>query len=223
MIPALSATFQKYFFLVTGRIRIADPIRGFVYNWAWKRLRGQPCGASLLDIGARNSRFAAFCAWRGFHVTAIDTDTRFLAWQNEAKREWRVDYATIVTDVTDLDPALRFESVLALFSLQHAGDRDIAGYEKAFALLKPGGQLLIVNEYNPQRTTVQTGRDDGTLRIYGPDDLSDRIEKPLLSLGGRIIDKRFAAADIAKGSIRWEDDPEKRAIVFLVIGKPLHE
>jgi SAM-dependent methyltransferase len=219
-LSAISVPIKKFLFLAFGKLWVMDPIRNFVYQWAWSFLRSLPRSASILDIGTRNSQFAAWCAWRGFSVTAIDKDERFHSWQDAFKQSWRVEYRTMVSDVLTLDRTMRFDCILALFSLQHAGEGDSAAYRRAFSLLKPGGTFLIVNEYNSERTTFQPARDDGALRVYGPSDIAERIEKPLLESGAELSGKSFARADFKKGLIRPELDHAKSTICFIIVRKP---
>jgi SAM-dependent methyltransferase len=219
-ISAISVPIKKFLFLAFGKLWLMDPIRNFVYQWAWSLLRSLPKSAAILDIGTRNSRFAAWCAWRGFSVTAIDKDARFLSWQEAFKRSWHVEYQTIVSDVAALDQTLRFDGILALFSLQHAGEGDIAAYRRAFSLLKPGGIFIIVNEYDPERTKFQPDRDDGALRIYGPSDIAERIEKPLIASGAELSARSFARADFRKGSIHRELAQTKSNVCLMVARKP---
>ena len=218
-LSSIAVRAKKLVFLATGKLWIMDPIRNFVYDWAWSFLRDLPKKATILDIGTRNSQFAAFCAWRGFSVTAIDKDPRFPAWQDGFKRSWRVGYRTRVCDVVEIEPAARFDCIVALFSLQHAGEGDIAAYQKACTLLKPGGTMLIVNEYNPERTRFQADRVDGALRIYGPHDVAARIEKPLAASGTTLTDKSFACANFKEGTIRWSPDQAESSICFIAARK----
>jgi SAM-dependent methyltransferase len=218
-IASVSVPVKKIIFLVCNKIWLMDPIRNFVYAWAWSYVRSLPKSSSLLDIGARNSQFAAFCAWRGYSVMAIDKDCRFFAWQGHIRKAWKSSYETRVRDVLQIGPDKKYDCILAIFSLQHAGDADSAGYEQAARLLDANGMFLIVNEYNSNRTEFLHGRDDGTLRRYSPQDVQSRIEKPLVSMGIVIVEKIFANADYKKSTIRWESDHTRSNICFIVARK----
>ena len=80
---------------------------------------------------------------------------------------------------------------------------------------KSGGLLLTVNEFNPEETKWERGRDDGDLRIYGPTDLKERIELPLTSSGMLIKEKRFARADFKSGTVSWAGDNGNGNICFI--------
>lgn len=218
-IASLSVPVKKIIFRVCKTIWLMDPVRNFVYAWAWSYVRLLPKSSTLLDIGARNSQFAAFCAWRGYSVLAIDKDGRFFAWQGDIRRAWNVSYETRVSDVVRIGTDKKYDCILAIFSLQHAGDADSAGYEQAAQLLGANGMFLIVNEYNPNGTEILHGRDDGTLRRYSPQDVQSRIEKPLVSAGLAIEEKIFAYADYKKSTIRWEADHARSNICIIVARK----
>ena len=96
-------------------------------------------------------------------------------------------------------------AVLTLFSLQHAGDDDAPAYRKAAAMLAPGGIVLSVCEYDPGGARRHESRDDGAMRIYGPKDIEERIERPLREGGVEILEKRFAGFVGNNKTIVWCD------------------
>lgn len=192
-----------------------DAIRNFTYQWAWDHLKVLPAHSSVCDVGSRNSAFPAFLAWRGFDVTAVDMDKRFTQWQEGIRSSWHTKYNYVISDIRDVKGSNSFDVACALFCLQHAGDHDIEGFTSLCHLLKSGGLLLTVNEFNPEGTKWERGRDDGDLRIYGPTDLKERIELPLTSSGMLIKEKRFAKADFKNGTVSWAGDNGNANICFI--------
>lgn len=201
-----SVSFRKCIFLAFRRIMLMDSIRNFIYEWAWPFIRSFQRRSAICDVGSRNSSFPAFLAWRGYNITAIDIDSRFTLWQDNIRNRWNVDYKSVIGDVNEMENNNDFDVVCALFSLQHAGDDDMEGYYSIGRILKPGGMLLTVNEYNSKGTVWHRNRDDGDLRIYGPEDVKNRIEKPIQSTGMLIYEKRYASADFKRARIKWESD-----------------
>ncbi len=211
-------TIRKLLFLLFGRIVLMDPIRNFTYQWAWSHLKRLPLHSSICDVGSRNSPFPAFLAWQGFLVTAIDPDHRFYQWQENIRTNWYSTYQFITSDVCDCKGTHRFSATCALFSLQHAGERDSKGFTTLCRLLKPEGLLLTANEFDPKESKWERGRDDGDLRIYSPADLKERIELPIISSGMTVIEKRYARAQFKKGKITWTKD-ETEANICLICAK----
>jgi SAM-dependent methyltransferase len=218
-IASLRVSVKKLIFYFFKKIWLMEPIRNFVYAWAWSHIETYSKSSSILDIGTRNSQFAAFCAWQGFSVTAIDKDSRLPFWQNAIQHAWNIHYEIRVMDIVLMEPIKKYDCILAVYSLQHAGEADSAGYEQAARMLEDKGILLIVNEYDPGGTGFQYDRDDGVLRRYGPHDIESRIEGPLLSAGLTIMEKRFAYANYIKNGICWKSDHTLSNTCFIVARK----
>jgi hypothetical protein len=210
---------RKSIFLLSGRPFLMDPVRNFSYAWAWSYLRNLNKGDRILDVGTRQSTFPAFLAWRHFNIISIERDDRFTPVQEGIRREWNVAFEHCACDLLSFNPPFLFSSVVAILALQHAGDRDIASYEKCCDLLAANGRLLIVNEYSSGDTRWQHGRDDGDMRIYGNADIETRIEKPLASKNMKIVDKRFASFGDSGKKPRWTAAPESRNLCFYCFQK----
>lgn len=212
-----AAFLKKAVFTLSGRLLLMDPVRNFVYQWTWSCLQGLPrTRGPVLDIGSRASPFPAFLAWRGFNVVAVDPYPQFVPRHNEIRRAWNVSYRTVNSDVSRVPADKPFPVVLALLSLQHAGDGDVDGYRTAGEMLGPNGMLLTVNEFDSRGTRLHRGRPDGDMRIYGPDDISERIEKPLAGSGVTVTQKRFAARNRTSHTLAWTENPERAGFCFLL-------
>jgi len=83
-------------------------------------------------------------------------------------RSWNVRYGVHEADFLIFDPPEKFNVISSLFSLQHAGENDLPAYSRAASLLGPGGMFLSACEYDDRATRWHEGRDDGAMRIYGP-------------------------------------------------------
>lgn len=205
---------RKIIFFSLRKILLSDPVRNFAYEWAWFHLRSRGPRARICDIGSRSSAFPAFCSWQGHTVAAVERDSRFVEKQKQLAALWGVRLEVMSGELAgiQLQPA-RFDTVLSLFSLQHAGDEDTKNYRAAVALLRENGMLLSVSEYRHAGTVWQRGRDDGDLRRYGPEDIVRRIKEPCERIGVRWIDERYAAR-LNSGRVVWST-PEKADFCFL--------
>jgi SAM-dependent methyltransferase len=210
---------RKALFTAFGRLFLSDAVRNQVYQWAWGHLKQLPRGAAVVDIGSRDSLFPAFLAWKRLSVRVVERDARFTGKQHANGRRWNVrvvvdNYDFLAGTVPDHNDA-----ICSLFSLQHAGDDDIAAYRKAAGLLKPGGLFLSATEYRHSGTRFQHGRDDGTMRIYGPEDIDRRIEGPLFR-EGMVVDDRQYVAMRERGRVSLVNNaPESASIVLLLFKK----
>ena len=206
---------RKSIYSLLGTVALSDPVRNFAYQWAWSYLKKLRAGSRVCDIGSRDSLFPAFLAWRGGEVTAVEKDPRCGKKQAVNSRRWKARFDLKAGDFLAYAFDIPFDAVLSLFSLQHAGEDDLPAYRKAAAMLKPGGLLLSVCEYDTGETKWQTGREDGTMRIYGPKDVKERIEKPIIDCGVEIVEKRFAGWDGARKKLHWENRPEVGEFCFI--------
>jgi SAM-dependent methyltransferase len=196
-------TLRKIAFTLTGRPRLMDPVRDFVYRWARDHLRGIPRKARILDIGCRNSSFAAFLAWRGYRIVAVDPDERAASWQEHIRRAWGVEYRFVRGGIEKATTHGPYDAVLTLFALQHAGEADTEEHRRAAGLVGRGGLLLSACEYDHRGTRWHRGRADGDMRVYGPADLATRLIEPLESAGLEITGRRYATGNPRP---RWCDE-----------------
>jgi hypothetical protein len=215
----LPALLKKWNYSLTGKIYLSDAVRNFTYEWAWSFLRRLPKGSALCDIGSRDSLFPAFLAWQGFNVDVVEKDGRFIDVQRKNAGRWRVSMGVNGTDFKAFSLPRAYDAACSLFSLQHAGDNDVACHGRAANMLSPGGLFLSACEYVDAGTRFHEGRDDGTMRIYGPPDVRDRIEKPLLLGGMEIVDRRYAGFSRKGAVCSFQEDPRDAAFFFLCARK----
>jgi hypothetical protein len=211
--------FRKCNYYLSGSIRLSDFVRNFAYQWAWPHLARLPKGSSICDIGSRSSLFPAFLAWRGFKVDIVEKDGRFTDMQKHIARSWGVRYGIHETDFLTYDPPEKCNAICSLFSLQHAGENDVPAYRRSAVLLGSQGLFLSACEYDARATRFQTGRDDGTMRIYGPHDIVERMEKPLVSGGMEIVERRYAGFTKSRDRLEWRKGPGDSAFFFLCARK----
>lgn len=215
----LPTLLKKALFTCSGRLFLSDPVRNRIYQWAWEHLRDLPCGSSVVDIGSRDSLFPSFLAWRRYVVRVVELDARFTARQKQNGKRWRV---RLIVDNCDFlaatVPRLR-DAVCSLFSLQHAGENDIAACRKAAGLLRRGGLFLSATEYCRSGTRFHYGRDDGDMRIYGPEEIVERIEAPLFREGMIEYDRQYLAVDGRGGLKVVNDHPGRASVVVLLFKK----
>lgn len=153
---------------------LMDPIRNFAYEWCIDKIVDRKC--TILDIGTRDSQFAAYMASIGHIVTSIERDPKFIESQNSFMKSYNTRFNACAGDMRDLIGV--YDYVVAVYALQHNIDYDIDCYVKCVELAKK--EILIVNEFNPQNTEYHTGRDDGDMRRYSPQDVLERIVKPVI-------------------------------------------
>jgi SAM-dependent methyltransferase len=215
-IPALM---RKLGYSLSGKLLLSDAVRNFAYQWAWSVLRDLQKGSLICDIGSRSSLFAAFLAWRDFKVDIVEKDRRFIDMQRNIARSWKVHYNVHEADFLLFCPPEKYNVISSLFSLQHAGENDVPAYGKAAALLGPGGMFLSACEYDDRATRWHEGRDDGAMRIYGPQDIAHRMEKPFVSGGMEIVERKYAGFTKSGRGVEWRKDPEGSAFFFLCARK----
>ncbi len=215
----LPALLKKSIFILSGQVFLSDPVRNRIYKWAWGHLRLLRHGAVVVDIGSRDSLFPSFLAWRGYDVRVIERDGRFIQRQDENAKNWNVRLIVDNSDFSDADADYTCDAVCSLFSLQHSGDDDIKAYRKAARILRPEGLFLSATEYSPAGTVFQSGRDDGNMRIYGPQDITFHIGQPLLSEGMTEYDRQYFALNKQGRMVTVNDDPLKAAFLAIVFKK----
>ena len=210
---------KKCLFSTTRTLLLSDKVRNSTYCWAWEHLRNLPSRSLIIDIGSRDSLFPVFLSWQRYLVRVIERDARYCTRQVAHTKRWHVP---LIVDNCDFLAATipgRCDAICSLFSLQHAGDDDIAGYRYAAQNLRSGGIFLSATEYRHEGTRFHYGRDDGTMRIYGPDDVDGRIVTPLIEEGMAEIDRWYMKKTTKGDLIESNDSPEECAILYLLFRK----
>jgi SAM-dependent methyltransferase len=215
----LPTIIRKAVFLVSGRLLLSDALRNKVYQWAWSGLASLPHGAGIIDIGSRDSLFPLFLAWRRFAVLIVERDARFIARERRYAQRWGVTVPMDNCDFLAAEVPGSPDAVCSLFSLQHAGDGDVDGYRKAARLLKAGGLFLSATEYRHAGTRFQHDRDDGSMRIYGPEDIDLRIVDPLSGEGMAECDRRYLAVRRAGHFVSVNCAPADASVLLLMFRK----
>lgn len=211
--------FKKAFITFSGRLYLSDAVRNAAYRWAWAHIRELPTGASVVDIGSRDSLFPAFLAWRRYFVRSIERDNRFSLRQQVIRRHWNVSYVIDNCDFLAATIPGKCDAICSLFSLQHSGDDDIYAYRSAARQLRDGGMLLSATEYRHAGTRFQLERDDGAMRIYGPDDIGSRLEKPLFDEGMTEFDRVYLGVSENLKNVFTVTEPKDASYIFLLFRK----
>ncbi|MBN1603235.1 MAG: class I SAM-dependent methyltransferase [Chitinispirillaceae bacterium] len=215
----LPTLLKKLYFAASGRLLLSDRVRNHAYQWTWQYLQDLASHCTILDIGSRDSLFPAFLAWKGYTVKVIERDVRFTGKQVLNGQRWGVEMAVEPCDFLTASLPVSFDAICSLFSLQHAGDNDIAAYHRAASLLNSGGLFLSATEYSHTGERFHTGRDDGTMRIYGPSEVKYRIEKPLSAEDMVECGRQLCNANDQGKITVVNDSPEKASLLLLLFRK----
>jgi len=211
--------FKKALITFSGRLYLSDTVRNAAYRWAWDHISELPTGASVVDIGSRDSLFPAFLSWRRYFVRSIERDSRFSLRQQLNCRHWNVSYVIDNCDFLAATIPGKCDAICSLFSLQHSGDDDIYAYRSAARQLRDGGMFLSATEYRHTGTRFHFERDDGTMRIYGPEDIDGRLEKPLFDEGMAEYDRVYLGISENGKKVFTVTDPAQASYIFLLFKK----
>jgi predicted RNA methylase len=194
---------------------VSDNIRLFSYKWVIENL-GPANARSILDIGTRESGFAAYLASVGFNVTSIERDNRHIKIQDEFKNTFNTEYEIINKDLLEITLNKQYDILTSIYALQHNIDKDIDCYTKSANICK--NTLLIVNEYNYTKTKYELGRDDGDMRIYSIHDIWERIICPInkvKSIG--LLVYNFAKFEFHRQKINYSNMKDANTIMIKII------
>lgn len=156
-------------------ISLQDPIRNFAYDLILDNIKEF---SSILDIGTRDSGFAAYLSSLGHTVTTIERDANFvksqLSWSIKLNTMFKIGHGELI-NIKD-----NFDIITAVYALQHNVEKDIDCYKHCAKIANKS--IHIVNEYNESETKLHIGRGDGDMRIYSYNDIFDRIIDPIKSV-----------------------------------------
>lgn len=139
------------------------------YSWIRSRIARKPLKRAILDFGSRESELPSKLALWGSYVSTFDRDETSASEQKKISANLR---ARNVTPLPSLDGVQglgaergkgSYDVITACWALQHnlPAETEIPKLVKQLAsLLKPGGSLLIVSSYTPDRTFEQHNRKD---------------------------------------------------------------
>lgn len=215
----LPTLFKKALITFSGRLYLSDSVRNAAYRWGWSHIRELPVGASVVDIGSRDSLFPAFLSWRRYFVRSIERDNRFSLRQQSIRCHWNVSYVIDNCDFLAATIPGKCDAICSLFSLQHSGDDDIRAYRSAARQLRDGGIFLSATEYRHSGTRFQLERDDGAMRIYGPEDISGRLEKPMFDEGMTEYDRVYLGVTENRKIVFTVTEPRQASYIFLLFKK----
>lgn len=147
--------------------------RRIPYGWAWllenpwrRRYRNprrlaEHCGLrpgdTVLEVGCGSGLFTPALAERCAHLTALDIEPRYLA-QAAARTTTHTNVTLLQGDLAALPCATGSMDAVVLISVLTEVPRPVAALEECLRVLRPGGQLVIGEEffgpeYVPPRTT----------------------------------------------------------------------
>lgn len=158
------------------------------YSYVLSRMR-QTDAESCLDFGSRYSLLPSFLARAGFSVTAYDRDDGVLEWQRKIGRQYNLNgKLKAVTVLPAIEKSI--DAITAVWAVQH---NDIFAIPKIvrtlFDLLKPGGSLLYVGSFTPEKTFHQTDRKDPQW-VMDQAAYQENVIDVLLHAGGMLIDQQ---------------------------------
>jgi SAM-dependent methyltransferase len=129
-----------------------------------------PAGATVLDLACGGGRHAIQMATRGYRVTGVDFNPRYLEIAAAASRRAGVEVEWVARDMRALDYPGRFDGVYSFFTSfgYYADDENETVLSRIARSLRPGGRLLLdmmnrdwLLTHPQQRTWSQ--REDGAL------------------------------------------------------------
>ena len=134
--------------MLADRYEAVSPER--VHSWLTDLLPSQP--ATILDVGAGSGRDAAWLAYKGHDIVAVEPSSRFRTMARELHKDPRIQW------ISDSLPSLKrtfrtglaFDVILVNAVWMHVAPSDRArAFRKLITLLKPGGVLAITLRHSP--------------------------------------------------------------------------
>ena len=177
---------------LADRYEAVSPER--VHGWLTDLLPSRP--ATVLDVGAGSGRDAAWLAYKGHDVVAVEPSSRLRAMAREQHDVPRIQW------ISDSLPGLKrtfrtglaFDVILVSAVWMHVAASDRArAFRKLIALLKPGGVLAI---------TLRCGPPEGQ-RSSHPVSVGEI--KSLARDHGAFVEREVTAEDyLGRSEIRWQ-------------------
>lgn len=165
-----------------------------VHHWLTDLLPSQP--ATVLDVGAGSGRDAAWLAYKGHHVVAVEPSYRLQTIARERHDAPRIQW------ISDSLPGLKrtfrtglaFDVILVSAVWMHVAPSDRArAFRKLITLLKPGGVLAITLRHGPAETE----------RRLHP--VSAAEIKSLARDHGAFVERETTADDqLGRREVRWD-------------------
>ena len=178
--------------------RLADRYEGVsperVHDWLTELLPSQP--ATILDVGAGSGRDAAWLAYKGHDVVAVEPSSRLQTMARERHDVPRIQW------ISDSLPGLKrtfrtglaFDVILVSAVWMHVALSDRArAFRKLITLLKPGGVLAITLRCGPAEAE------------RGTHPVSAAEIRSLARDHGAFVEREDSAGDhLGRKEIRWQ-------------------
>ena len=177
---------------LADRYEAVSPER--LHGWLADLLPSQP--AAILDVGAGSGRDAAWLAYKGHEVVAVEPSSRFRTMARERHTDSRIQW--ISDSLPGLKRTLRsglaFDVILVSAVWMHVAPSDRArAFRKLITLLKPGGVLAITLRHGP----AEAGR-----KLHP---VSVAEIKSLARDHGAFVERETTADDLlGRREIRWD-------------------
>lgn len=177
---------------LADRYEAVSPER--LHGWLTDLLPSRP--ATILDVGAGSGRDAAWLAYKGHDVVAVEPSSRLQTMARERHGDPRIQW------ISDSLPSLKrtfrsglaFDVILVSAVWMHVAPSDRArAFRKLITLLKPGGVLAITLRLGPAEAD----------RTFHP--VSAAEIRSLARDHGAFVEREVTADDLlGRREIRWE-------------------
>ena len=177
---------------LVDRYEAVSPER--LHGWLADLLPSRP--AVILDVGAGSGRDAAWLAYKGHEVVAVEPSSRFRTMARELHNDPRIQW------ISDSLPGLKrtfrcglaFDVILVSAVWMHVAPSDRArAFRKLITLLKPGGVLAITLRRGPAEPS----------RTFHP--VSATEIRSLARDHGAFVERETTANDLlGRREIRWD-------------------
>ena len=177
---------------LADRYEAVSPER--LHGWLTDLLPSRP--ATILDVGAGSGRDAAWLAYKGHEVVAVEPSSRLQTMARERHGDSRIQW--ICDSLPSLKRTFRsglaFDVILVSAVWMHVAPSDRArAFRKLITLLKPGGVLAITLRHGP----AEAGR------RFHP--VSAAEIRSLARDHGAFVEREAAADDLlGRREIRWD-------------------
>lgn len=151
-----------------------------------------PAGGKILDVGCGTGRHSIELARRGYQMTGVDISSGMLEVAAQAAEKAGVDVNWVKADATHLELDDTFDIALSLceggISLigmtDHPIEHDLAILENIYAMLKPGGRVM-VTAINGMRFLRKYNQSDIDKGVFNPINMTQYITMDLDLPGGK--------------------------------------
>ncbi|MBV8454635.1 MAG: methyltransferase domain-containing protein [Deltaproteobacteria bacterium] len=103
-------------------------------------------GASILDLCCGPGRHSVLFARRGYQVTSLDLNTKYLDMARKSAQEFNVTLEAIAADMRNIPFRDQFDAIVNMYSsfgYFESEAEDLKVLESAATAIKPGGRLML--------------------------------------------------------------------------------